>query len=408
MSLIGTWVQSVAQSWLVYRLTGSEMLLGLVGFANQIPVFLLASIGGAVADRHDRRRVLLVTQSSAMLLAAVLATLTLTGAIRVGHVFVIATLLGLVNAFDIPARSAFVADMVGRENLMNAIALNSSMMNGARIVGPAIAGAAVAAVGEGFCFLGNALSFVAVLAGLLAMRDIHRRPSAARGSTLQQISEGFRFVAGTKPVAALLLLLGVVSLMGMPYAVLMPVIADRTLHAGARGLGLLMAASGFGALAAALVLAMRKTMVGLGSWVVGGAGAFGLSLVAFSFARTPWVAELALVPVGFFMMIQMSASNTLVQAMTPDALRGRVMSVYSMMFMGMAPFGALLAGALSQHIGPTRTVAAGGCVCIAAAAVFGAKLPKLRHVARAMIVALQPTGGTPEAGITTLGASARG
>ena len=398
VSLVGTWIQTVAQSWLVYRLTGSALLLGLVSFAAQLPVFLLATIGGAFADRIDRRRVLLTTQSSSMVLALVLAGLTLTGRVRTEHVFVIAALAGIVNAFDMPARSAFVADMVGRGDLMNAIALNSSMMNGARIVGPAIAGLAVAAVGEGFCFLANGLSFLAVLGSLLAMRDLKHRPPPSSLSTCERIKEGFTFVSQSKPIGALLLLLGVVSLMGMPYAVLMPVISDRVLGVGASGLGVLMACSGAGALAAGLMLAFRKTMTGLGSWVVGSAAAFGVALVLFSFARSPILAGIALVPVGFFMMVQMSASSTLVHAMTPDSLRGRVMALYTTMFLGMAPFGALLAGSLSSRIGPEATVAVGGLACIAGGTFMATRLPKLRPKAREMILALrEPTTSMPPA-----------
>jgi MFS family permease len=398
VSLVGTWIQTVAQSWLVYRLTGSALLLGLVSFSAQLPVFLLATVGGAFADRIDRRRVLLTTQSSAMVLALALAALTLSGRVRTEHVFVIAALSGVVAAFDMPARSAFVADMVGRSDLMNAIALNSSMMNGARIVGPAIAGLAVAAVGEGYCFLANGVSFLAVLGSLLAMRDLKHRPPPSSLSTFERIKEGFGFVSRSKPIGALLLLLGVVSLMGMPYAVLMPIIADRVLGVGASGLGVLMACSGDGALAAGLLLAFRKTMTGLGTWVVGSAAAFGAALIVFSFARSPVLAGVALVPVGFFMMIQMSASSTLVQAMTPDALRGRVMALYSTMFLGMAPFGALLAGSLSSRIGPEATVAVGGLACIAGGAFMATRLPKLRPKAREMILALrEPTTSLPPA-----------
>lgn len=400
ISLIGTWMQSVAQAWLVYRLTGSTVALGMVGFSGQIPVFLLAPIGGAVADRYGRRRILVGTQSAAMLLALVLAALTLMDAVRVWHIFVLAALLGLVNAFDIPTRQAFVVDMVGKEDLMNAIALNSSMFNGARIVGPAVAGVLVASIGEGWCFFANGVSYIAVIVGLLLM-DItwHRRVPLA-GSARAEIGEGFRFVRRTSPVRALLLLLGVVSLMGMPYAVLMPIFADRILHGGARGLGLLMGASGVGALAGALTLAVRQGVRGLGRWVALSCAGFGASLALFSLSRSFWLSAALLVPTGFSMMVQMAASNTLVQTMVPDALRGRVMAVYSMMFMGMAPFGALLAGMLAGHIGAPNTVALGGAVCIIGAIVFGLRLPALRHEARQIIVALQMAGGDPAEEVT--------
>ncbi len=396
ISLTGTWMQSVAQSWLVYRLTGSVVLLGLVGFASQIPVFLLAPLGGAVADRFNRHRILMVTQSAAMVLAFILAYLTLSEKIEIWHLFVIASGFGIANAFDIPTRQAFAVDLVGREDLINAIALNSSMFNGARIVGPAIAGILVAAVGEGWCFLGNAVSYSAVLTGLVMMRITPVvRPRA--GSTISNIVEGFRYVAFTKPIRALLLLLGLVSLMGMPYAVLMPIFADQILGGGPDTLGFLMGASGLGALTAALVLASRKSVFGLGRWVSIACASFGLSIGLFSFSSNFWLSLVLLFPVGFFMMTQMSASNTLVQSMVPDELRGRVMSVYSMMFMGLAPIGALLAGTLAEAVGAPATVMIGGIACILGAVVFKLKAKGFREEGRAMIVSMQMTGGEPAA-----------
>jgi MFS family permease len=394
ISLTGTWMQSVAQSWLVYRLTGSVVLLGMIGFASQIPVFLLTPIGGTAADRYNRHRILLVTQSIAMVLAFILAFLTLTDRIEIWHLFVIASGFGLANAFDIPARQAFAVDMVGKEDLINAIALNSSMFNGARIVGPAIAGLLVAAVGEAWCFFGNAVSYIAVLSGLLMMRitPVLRQPT---GSPLANIAEGFGYVIRTKPVLALLLLLGLVSLMGMPYSVLMPIFAEQILQGDSSTLGFLMGASGTGALAAALVLASRKHVFGLGRWVMLACGGFGISLILFSFSRSFWLSALLLVPVGFAMMTQMSSSNTLIQAMIPDELRGRVMAVYSMMFMGMAPLGSLLAGTLAGIIGAPETVALGGIVCVVAAVVFRYVAAPLQEEGRRMIVSMQMTGGEP-------------
>lgn len=400
ISLSGTWMQSVAQSWLMYRLTGSAVLLGLVGFSGQIPVFLLAPIGGAVADRYNRQRILVATQSIAMLLALVLATLTLTNHVREWHIFTLAALLGIVNAFDIPARQSFVVDMVGREDLINAIALNSSMFNGARIVGPAIAGLLVAAVGEGWCFFVNGVSYIAVIVSLLLMKVAKKARPMAQGSAVENIKEGFRFVGGTPPVRALMLLLALVSLMGMPYAVLMPIFADRILHGGASGLGLLMGASGVGALAGALSLAMRRGVSGLGRWVAFASAGFGVSIILFSLSRSFWLSALLLIPVGFSMMVQMASSNTLVQSMVPDHLRGRVMAVYSMMFMGMAPFGALLAGTLAGRLGAPLTVALGGGVCIVGAILFWTRLPVLRGEARELIIAQQMAGGGPSEEMT--------
>ena len=387
-------MQSVAQSWLVYRLTGSVVLLGFIGFASQIPVFLLAPIGGAVADRHNRRKILIITQTSAMIFAFILATLTLTGAVQVWHLFVIAACFGIGNAFDIPTRQSFVVDMVGKEDLLNAIALNSSMFNGARIVGPAIAGLLVAAVGEGWCFLLNALSYIAVISGFFMMNvETVIRPKS--GSTFANIAEGFSFVIKTQPVRALLLLLGLVSLMGMPYAVLMPIFADKILGGGSSTLGFLMGASGTGALVAALVLASRKSVFGLGRWVAFASAGFGVALILFSFSKIFWLSAVLLIPVGFSMMTQMSSSNTLIQAMVPDHLRGRVMAVYSMMFMGMAPLGALMAGSLAGLLGAPETVALGGAVCILGAIVFSLRLPKLQTEGQRIIVSLQMTAGAP-------------
>src|SRR5687768_8057802 len=374
VSLTGTWMQSVAQSWLVYRLTGSVVLLGLIGFASQIPVFILAPIGGAVADRYNRRRILVITQTFAMINAFVLAVLTLTGNIEIWHLFVIASLFGIANAFDIPARQAFAVDMVGKEDLINAIALNSSMFNGARIVGPAIAGLLVATVGEGWCFFLNSMSYIAVLAGILLMKITPVvRPRV--GSAISNIKEGFIFVGKNAPIRALLLLLGLISLMAMPYAVLMPIFADKILGGGSDTLGYLMGASGAGALIAALLLASRKEIFGLGRWVAFASGGLGISLILFSFSNVFWLSALLLIPVGFSMMTQMASSNTLIQAMVPDELRGRVMSVYSMMFMGMAPLGALLAGTLAGILGASYTVALGGAVCIVGSLVFSLRLP---------------------------------
>jgi MFS family permease len=394
ISLIGTWMQSVAQSWLVYRLTGSALLLGSVGFASQIPVFLFAPLGGMTADRVNRRHVVLGTQVAAMLLAFILAVLTLSGKVQVWHVFLLASLLGVVNAFDIPGRQSFLVDMVGKDHLMNAIALNSSMFNGARVIGPAIAGILVAKIGEGWCFFANAASYIAVIVGLLLMK-VQSRRRASNASPFEHMMEGFRFVNHTAPIRALLLLLGVVSLVGMPYVVLMPIFADQILHGGARGLGILMGATGVGALLGALTLAFREGVKGLGRWVAWCSAGFGASLVVFSLSHTFWVSVLLLLPVGYTIMLQMACSNTLIQVMVPDALRGRVMAVYSMMFMGMAPIGALLGGALADRLGAPLTVAIGGLASIGGACWFGLQLPKIRVEARRLIVAQAVAGGEP-------------
>lgn len=396
ISLTGTWMQSVAQAWLVYSITKSPFLLGAVGFASQIPVFLLAPLGGAAADRTNRHRLIVATQTASMTLAAILAWLTLTGRVQghVSYIFVLAALLGVVNAFDIPGRQSFLIDMVGKEDLMNAIALNSSIFNGARIVGPAVAGILVAKIGEGWCFALNAISYIAVIVGLLLM-NVHCARRISKNSPLADIVEGFRWVNETKVIRALLLLIGLVSLVGMPYTVLMPVFADQILHGGARGLGTLMGATGVGALLGALTLASKTGVKGLGRWVAISCAAFGVSVIVFSYSRNFWLSVALLLPAGFSMMLQMACSNTLIQTMVPDQLRGRVMALYSMMFMGMAPIGALCGGALAHRAGAPLTIAVGGVACILGAIWFGRQLPAMRIEARRLIVAQGMAGGEP-------------
>jgi len=393
-------MQNVAQAWLVYRLTGSALLLGSVTFAGQIPVFLTSPLGGIVADRYNRKKVVIATQTASMILAFAFAWLTLSNRITVNEVFYLAILRGIVNAFDIPGRQAFLVEMVGKEDLINAIALNSSMFNGARIIGPAIAGIVVAKIGEGWCFFSDAVSYIAVIIGLFMM-SVSPREIKPIDSPIEHVIEGFRFVRETAPIRALLLLLGLVSLVAMPYTVLMPVFADRVLHGGARGLGILMGATGLGALLGALTLATRTGVRGLGRWVTLSCGGFAISLIAFALSKNFWLSAVLLVPVGFCMMLQMSSSNTLIQAMVPDHLRGRVMSVYSMMFMGMAPWGALLGGAVADRLGAPVAVSAGAVAALGGAAIFGLRLPGLRVEARRLIVAQGMVGGDPAEEMTT-------
>ena len=394
ISLSGTWMQNVAQAWLVYRLTGSSLLLGSVGFASQFPVFLASPIGGIIADRKNRHRVVIATQAASMVLAFILAALTLTRKITVPEIFVLAALLGVVNAFDIPGRQSFLVEMVGKEDLMNAIALNSSMFNGARVIGPAVAGILVSRIGEGWCFFANAVSYIAVLIGLFMMR-VPPRAHPPHGSPLAHVLEGFRFVRETEPIRVLLLLLGLASLVAMPYTVLMPIFADRILHGGARGLGILMGATGVGASLGALTLAAKSGVQGLGRWITFSCAGFGIFLIAFALSRSFWLSTALLVPVGYCMMLQTSSSNTLIQAMVPDHLRGRVMSAYSMMFMGMAPFGAFFGGALADRVGAPLAVIMGAILCLAGAVMFGLRLPKIRGEARRLIIAQQMVGGEP-------------
>ncbi len=399
ISLVGTWMQNIAQDWLVYRLTGSSLLLGVVAFVSQIPIFLLAPVAGIVADRYNRHRIVIATQSASMGLALTLATLTLTGRIRVWEIMVLASLLGVVNAFDVPARQAFLIDMVGREDLLNAIGLNSSMFNSARIVGPAIAGIVVASVGEGWCFFANGISYIAVIAGLLMMRLTRRASLQHHGSALENMIEGFRFARHTAPVRALLMLIGFVSLAAMPYTVLMPIFAGRILHGGARELGMLMGATGVGALLGALTLASKSGVEGLGKWVWRAASVFGASLIFFAWSHHLWLSMAFLIPVGFGMMLQMACTNTLLQVMVPDRLRGRVMSLYSMMFIGMGPIGGLLGGALAARIGAPWTVSIGGLICLIGGAIFARRLPAMRGVARQLILAQGMGTGEPPASL---------
>jgi MFS family permease len=403
VSLVGTWMQTVAQSWLVYRLTDSALLLGVVGFASQIPVFVLAPLGGALADRHARHRIVIATQTSMAVLAFVLAGLTLSKVVEVWQVIVLSLLFGAANAFDIPARQAFIVELVGKRDLMNAIALNSSMFNGARVLGPAVAGLLVASIGEGWCFFANGVSYVAVIAALLLMRLDLRRSEDMAGSALERVIEGFRYARHTAPVKAILLLVALVGIVGMPYTVLMPVFADRILHSGARGLGILMGATGLGALLGALMLAARSGVQGLGRLIAIACAGFGASLILFSFSRSFWVSVASLVPAGFSMMLQMASANTLLQAMVPDRLRGRVMALYSMSFMGMAPFGALISGAAAHRLGAPLTVALGAGGCVIGAALFALRLPRLRGEARQLIIAQGMLGGEPPEEMTTRG-----
>jgi MFS family permease len=381
ISLIGTWMQNLAQPWLVYDLTKSAFLLGLVAFAGQIPVLLLAPVGGLVADRWNRHRVVIGTQTASMILALMLAALTLLHIVRVWEIVVLAALLGTVNAFDIPARQSFIIHMVGRDDLMNAIALNSSMFNGARVVGPAIAGLLVAWIGEGWCFFANGVSYIAVIIGLLMMnlKPFHR--SVKEAPPLEHLAEGFRFVRHTKPILALMLLIGLVSVVGVPYSVLMPIFARRILHGGSMSLGILMGATGVGALSGALTLAARRGVRGLGHWVACAAMGFGTSLVAFSFSRWFALSTFLLIPAGYGLMVQMASTNTLIQSMVPDELRGRVMSVYTMMFMGMMPVGSLLVGTLASWMGAPWTVAVGGMGAIIGGFAFWRVLPRFRFEA---------------------------
>jgi MFS family permease len=383
ISLIGTWMTRIATAWLVYRLTGSAWLLGIVGFAGQIPTFLLAPFAGVWVDRLDRRQVLVITQALAMVQSLALAALTLSHRITVSEIIWLSMFQGFINAFDMPGRQAFLVQMVeGREDLGNAIALNSSMVNMARLVGPSLAGLVIAGFGEGYCFLIDGISYIAVIISLRMMRlegAAERPPTVAM---MEQLREGWLYVSQFPPVRTILLLFAAISLMGMPFTVLMPVFAARILHGGAHTLGFLMGALGAGALAGAVQLAFRKSVLGLGRVIAFSSTLFGVGLIAFGLSRLEWLSLLLMVVTGFGMMQQMAASNTIIQTVVPEDKRGRVMSYYTMAFVGMAPFGSLLAGGLAHLMtAPMTLVITGGC-CIAAAGWFTSQLPKIRHYVR--------------------------
>lgn len=388
ISLIGTWMTRIATSWLVYRLSNSALLLGIVGFAGQIPSFVLAPFAGVIVDRWNKHRLLVVTQVLALLQSLVLALLALTGLIDIWHVIVLSIFQGLINAFDMPARQAFVVELVEkRDDLANAIALNSSMVNAARLLGPSMGGVIIAAVGEGWCFMIDAISYLAVIASLLAMKITPRiRSKTDNAKVLQQLREGWIYAFRFAPIRNVLLLLALVSLVGMPYTVLMPIFANDILRGGPNTLGLLMAASGVGALAGAMFLAARKSVLGLGKYIPLMAGTFGAGLVAFSFSRMLWLSLLLMVVTGLGFMIQMAASNTVLQIIVDEDKRGRVMSFYTMAFMGTAPFGSLLAGIVSAKIGAPQTLLLSGIGCVLGALWFARSLPALRRDVRPIYI----------------------
>jgi len=386
ISLIGTWMQRVAMSWLVYHLTSSEFLLGLVSFLGLIPVFVLAPVAGVLADRFHRLHLLIATQVLAMLQALLLAALVMSGLVRIGHVMALAAFLGVVNAFDTPIRQAFTTEMIEKkEDLGNAIALNSAMFNGARIVGPTLAGLLIAVFGEGFCFLLNGLSYLAVLAALLRM-NIAAEKRVRKQNLLKGLKDGFSYSFGFAPIKAVLLLLMAVSIMGMPYMVLMPVFAKDILHGGSRTLGFLMGAAGAGALCGAVYLAQRKTIAGLERVIPLMTVLFSVGLIGFALSRQQWLSLPLLVVTGFGMMVQMASSNTILQTIVDDDKRGRVMSLYVMCVMGMTPIGSLLSGALAARLGTPETLAIGGVCCLLGALLFMLKLKAIGEVIRPLYV----------------------
>jgi MFS family permease len=373
ISLVGTWMQNAAQSWLVYRLTHSEMLLGTTWFCSQIAVFALGPLGGIAADRFSRRNVVILTQALSMLQALALGALTISGRVQVWHVLALSALLGVVNAFDMPARQALVIEMTSREDLLNAISLNSAVFNSARVVGPGVAGLLVAALGEGPCFFINGASFLAVLFCLAAMR-IPKGVARQHPPMLQQLIAGFRYAAGHSAVRRILAVMGAATFAGMPGLVLMPFFADDIFHRGSRGYGILMSAMGVGAVFGTLELARRTRAHGLATVMVYSGLTTGLAYLAFA-ASNSFYLSLAIMPViGYSVMRQMASANTTIQTLIPEEYRGRIMALYAMTVVGLGPFGSLAAGGLAQAWGARVTMAIGGVAALAASGVFAATL----------------------------------
>ena len=383
VSLIGTWMTQIATVWLVYNLTHSALMLGIIGFTSQIPSFILAPFGGVVVDRFDRHRILVWTQVLAMIQSLVLAALALSGVIEIWHIIVLSFIQGLINAVDAPARQTFAVELVERrEDLANAIAINSTMFNGARLIGPAIGGLVIARVGEAYCFLIDGLSYIVVIIALLAMRFKPKiRPTATR-NLWQDVGDGIRYAFGSLPIRSILLLSALVSLTGMQYVVLVPIFADKILRGNVQTLGFLMAASGVGALLGGIYLISRQTVIGLGKLVIIGPISLGIGLIVFALSRFLPLSLGAMLFIGLGTILQIAAGNTILQTIVDDDKRGRVMSLYTMSFLGMAPFASLLGGTLATHIGATNTLLIGGTSCILGAVFFIGKFPELRSIVR--------------------------
>lgn len=387
LSLIGTWMQQVAVSWLVYRLSHSPAALGAVAFAGQAPVFLLAPVGGIAADRCSKHRILLLTQILSMVQAAVLAALVLSGTAQVWQIGLLSLMLGTINAFDMPTRHAFVIEMIeDNADLGNAIALNSSMFNGARLAGPALAGVVISIFGEGLCFVLNAVSYLAVIGSLLRMKIGRFEPPSKPVHPLVQLKAGFAYVYRFSPVKSVIGFIAAMSLVGMPYAVLLPILAKTVLGGGPQTYGLLTGSAGAGALIGALYMAARKTVVGLGRMLVFGGSLFGVSLLALSAAQTVWASMGLLVLCGFGMMVLMAGCNTILQTMVDDNKRGIVMSIYMMALIGMAPLGSLAAGFMAHQLGMHQTLLIGGFLCLLTSGLFGWRLPRLREMVRPVYI----------------------
>ena len=376
ISLIGTWIQQIAVSWLVYRMTNSVFLLGLVGFVSQFPTFVITPFAGVWSDRFNRHKILVWTQTLSLIQALVLAILVLSGAITVWQIILLSLFIGCVNAIDMPNRQSFVIYMIDdRNDLGNAIALNSAMFNGSRLIGPFIAGVLIATVGEGICFLINALSYIAVIVAILSMNTDHIKANISKTSVMEELKEGFTYVFGNTRIRAMLILVSLTSIMGVPFIVLMPAFAKDILQGGPHTLGFLMSALGAGALLGAFYLASRTNIKGLQKIINMGAFIFGIGLIGFSFSRSLWISILMVFIAAFGMMVQVASTNTWLQTNVDDNKRGRTMSFYVVSFMGMAPFGSLLAGSVAGFIGVPYTIFTGGTVCILGAIFFWKLFP---------------------------------
>jgi MFS family permease len=389
VSLIGTWMTRIATSWLVYRLTDSALLLGVTGFAGQIPAFFFAPIAGVWLDRWDKHRALVITQVLAMLQSLALAALAFTGTINIWWIMFLVLAQGFINAVDMPARQSFVIEMIERRgDLSNAIALNSSMVNGTRLIGPAIAGVVIAAVGEAWCFLIDGISYIAVIISLLAMRIERSGSQRLKKRVLDELAEGWRYVTDSPAIRSILLVLGLVSIVGMPFTVLVPIMAGNVLQGGPHTMGFLIGMSGVGALASAIALALRKTVVGLGRMIAISAAVFGAGLIVFGVSRLVWLSMLTMVAAGFGMMQQMAASNTILQTIVEDDKRGRVMSFYTLAILGLNPIGSLLAGAIAARFGAPTTLVWGGICCGVGSLWFYRKLPEIKRIIRPIYIEL--------------------
>ncbi len=389
LSLVGTWMQRIALGWLVYKLTDSAFLLGLVSFSSQIPTFLFASLAGVISDRYNKHKIIVLTQIFAMIQAFVLAFLTLSNIVNIWHIIILSIMLGLINAFDMPTRQSFVVELIeDKKDLSNAIALNSSIFNTARLIGPTIAGILISAFGEGVCFLINAISYIAVITALLLMKINFTSKKARKENFFKGLKEGIKYAYNFIPIRTLLILLAVMSLMGMPYTVLMPVFARDILHGNANTLGFLLGGAGVGALIGSIYLASRKSVLGLGRLIVKTGSIFSVGLIIFSFSESLFISLPLMLFTGFGMMLQMASTNTLLQTLVDDDKRGRVMSLYVMAFMGSAPIGSLIAGTIASKIGAPHTVLIGGIICLLTALWFAKQLPTLRKNIRPIYIKL--------------------